>query len=223
MMLHGSRFLQALVLAFSLLGGLGAASHAQAVTTPPVLSTFDWVGSCSDCTSFGNPGNNIVSARLTLQNYTPGDDIDMGHFVSFSYFGSNLVNPYTVAVGVTQSREDGLFSADFAQVAGSIGAVPAPHRFELMFDDGLHFQTQPDGTWSTCAPGADYYSGTCFAFTFTTHSDYGTGGTFSAAPVPEPGVWAMLCAGLGLLAVVRRRRAVNSPMQVPALAHPLAS
>jgi len=26
-------------------------------------------------------------------------------------------------------------------------------------------------------------------------------------PVPEPGVWAMLCAGLGVLAVMRRRRA----------------
>ena len=223
-MLHGSRFLQALVLAFSLLGGLGAASQAQAVTTAPVLSTFDWVGSCSDCTSFGNPGNEIVSARLTLQNYTPGDDIDMGHFVSFSYFGSNLVDPYTVAVGAEFSFADRIFNTDFAQVVGNIGAVPSPHRFELVFEDGLHFQTQTDGTWSTCAPGGSgYASGTCVAFVFTTHSDFGSAGTFSAAPVPEPGVWAMLVAGLGMLAVVRRRRAITAPGQPAALLHPHVS
>lgn len=205
--MHGSRFLRSLLLAFSLLGGWGFASHAQAVTTAPVLTTFDWVGSCSDCTTFGNPGNNIVSASLTLQNYTPGDAIDMGHFVSFSYHGSNLVDPYTVAAGVEQRYDDRLFSAESAQVAGSIGELPAPHRFELVFDDGLHFQTQSDGSWSTCAPGGtNYYSGTCFAFIFVTHADFGTGGTFSAAPIPEPGMWAMLCVGLGVLTLVSRRR-----------------
>lgn len=207
-MMHGSRFLRSLLLAFSLLGGWSFASQAQAVTTAPVLTTFDWVGSCSDCTTFENSGNNIVSARLTLQNYTPGDAIDMGHFVSFSYHGSNLVDPYTVATGVQQNYDDRLFSAEFAQVAGSIGELPAPHRFELVFDDGLHFQTQSDGSWSVCAPGSSgYYSGgRCLAFVFTSHSDFGTGGTFLAAPVPEPGVWAMLCAGLGVLTLVRRRR-----------------
>jgi hypothetical protein len=222
-MMHGSRFFRSLLLAFSLLGGLGASSQAQAVTAAPVLTTFDWVGYCEDCTTFANSSNRVINARLTLVDYTPGDDIDMGHFVSFSYFGSDLVDPYTVAVGVEPSFVDRVFNTDSTQVAGNIGALPAPHRFELVFEDGLHFQTQPDGTWSTCAPGANYYSGTCSGFFFTTHSDYGSGGTFSAAPIPEPGVWAMLVAGLGVLAVVRRRRAITVPGQAAVLPHPHAS
>lgn len=35
---------------------------------------------------------------------------------------------------------------------------------------------------------------------------YGSGGRAVVGPVPEPGVWALLAAGLGVVAGVRRRR-----------------
>jgi PEP-CTERM motif len=207
------RIFRSILLAFGLFSGMGLLTQAQAVTTGPILSTFDWVGSCSDCTTFGNPLNNIVTASLTLQDYTPGDEIHIGNFVSFSYSGSNLVNPYTVAVGLDTSAYAGIFGTDFAQVAGNIQTLPGGNRFELVWDDGLHFQTQANGLWSTCAPGPGplgntIYAGgnSCQAFIFSLHADTGSGGTFTTTPVPEPGVWAMLCMGLGVLAVVGRRR-----------------
>jgi hypothetical protein len=106
----------------------------------------------------------------------------------------------------------GPFGTQFATVSGSIGELPGPYRFAIIFDDGLFFQTQTDGSWSTCAPKTvggilTYYGGgTCNTFP-PTQTDLGNAAAFSsAAPVPEPGVWAMLCAGLGVLACMRRPR-----------------
>ena len=55
--------------------------------------------------------------------------------------------------------------------------------------DGASFSAQADG-----------YNLNNFAFSTA------GGASFTAAPVPEPGEWMMLLAGLGLMGVVARRR-----------------
>ncbi len=185
------------------LGLLMAGSGAQAVGTQ---TTFHWSGNCEDCASaIGAPSFGVTGA-LTLLDYEFGDSIHAGNFVSFSYSGSNLVLPFTVGGNVTD-RDAGLWSVDTVYwLDGRIDAVPGANRFELVFEDGLFFQTQPNGSWSTCAPDAQFYSGGNSCGTFLAPADFGSAAQFSAAPVPEPGAWGMLVAGLGVLGFWRRRR-----------------
>jgi len=202
------RCLKSVFLMATLFAGIGMGLQARAS-----VSVFHLSANCEDCASAAGTSTFGVTGTLTLQNYVPNAEIDAGSFVSFAYGGSNLVDPYTVAGGLTRDPSAGDFDAESAYViSGNIDTTPGPYRFALVFDDGLFFQTQTDGAWSTCAPKTvggilGYYGGgSCGTFT-PTPTDFGGLAAYSAAPVPEPGVWAMLCAGLGVLAVMRRRRA----------------
>ena len=204
------RYWKPAFIAALLFGGLGISLQAQAVAAN-TQQTFDFAGNCTDCAAAAGGGSYPVTGTLILQNYTPGTDIAFENFLSFSYHGSNLVDPYTVAASVApdgQDRANGIFSAAFASVAGNVGSTKAAYRFELVFDDGLFFQSQNNGSWSTCAPKGDTYYGGDSCGTFPpVPSDYGATSTYSsAAAIPEPGAWAMLCAGMGLVAFMRRRR-----------------
>ena len=201
-MVIGFKLYRWVLIAIGLLGSHFLVVPAQAVAQVPVLSTFEWVGNCSDCTAIGNGSSTVVSGTLVLQDYTLGDAISAAHLVSFSYSGSNLVDPYTV------TPDNSVY-----YMAGNIDSAQGPGRFELAWDDGLHFETQTTGAWSTCAPGINpktglsvYYGGSNCDFGRSINTDFGTGGTFSTAAVPEPGIWALMGAGLGVIAVVRRRR-----------------
>jgi hypothetical protein len=202
-----ARCLKSAFVAALLVGGLGTSLQAQAVAAN-TQQVFYFTANCDDCANAIDRNDYPVTGTLVLQNYTPGTNIEFENFLSFSYGGSNLVDPYTVAKGAIPDFDKGIFNTDFATVAGKIASTAGPYRFELVFDDGLFFQSENTGDWSTCAPkdGGYYGGGSCFTLP-PTPTDFGTAAVYSmAAPVPEPGAWAMLCAGLGLVAFMRRRR-----------------
>jgi len=203
-----SQFLRHLKSVLFIVGlGLGLVMASPAAHAVASDKTFFWSANCVDCATAAAQDLYGVTGKLELLNYEMGDPIMAGNFRSFSYGGSNLVLPFYIG-GVITERHQGLWGADtiFA-VAGQIDTVPAANRFEIQFDDGLFFQTQADGSWSVCAPSASFYYGGNSCFTFPGNSDFGQAAVFTTTPVPEPGVWAMLAAGLGIVAFMRRRNA----------------
>jgi hypothetical protein len=166
-----------------------APNSAQAAAIPiefngPV-STYDFFGTCSDCTGTG-------VAHLTLQNYTAGTAIQHENFLSFKYDGSDLMDPYSI-----------LLFAHIGPFLQSVrGMMPSsqPGPFEFSITDGLHyFTTSIDGSWDTGRAGPINVS-----------ADYGINGTWSAqgiaATVPEPTMMALLGIGLAGFGLSRRRR-----------------
>jgi hypothetical protein len=188
----------------AVLGLLGAGMMISAASQA-VQTTYYISANCVDCT----PTNVLVSAQLILEDYTLGDPLDISNFVYFSYSGSNLVNSYSIISGGDDSNPTTIndFDSDFMTISGSISNVPGTNELDMFFDDGLHFRTHLDGTWSTCAPGpGGYYSGnSCFL-----PADQGANALYSLTPVPEPSHLAMMLAGLGCLAPVLRKRKIKA-------------
>jgi len=95
-----------ILLASSFFCLLGLSAHAQAITT-----TFTFTGECDDCAFSGDPGvegfnplndglTESVSATLALSGLSlDGNMIDFrgAGSVVFSYGGSSLINPFTMA------------------------------------------------------------------------------------------------------------------------------
>ncbi|MEZ5640163.1 MAG: PEP-CTERM sorting domain-containing protein [Burkholderiaceae bacterium] len=212
-----ARWMRSMAVVAGLLCGLATGPQAVAAE-----SVYHWSGTCLDC----GPAFANVAGVLTLQDYTPGSFFEEGDliggfvpfdtFQSFSYGGSDLVDSYVVeapfflaasAASPAVLQQPNVFNV--AIVRGQIPDVansPAPGFLEIEFDDGLFFRAAIDGAWSTCAPGLGVYYSTrpvCFP-----DADFGTASVFSTTPIPEPGIWLMLVAGLGVVGVMRRRRDV---------------
>ena len=182
---------QALLMSFIFLAGHMSSAFAA-------TATYYFNGTCDDCVLTDGTG---LIGTLVLEDYIEGTEINLGHFVSFSYVGSDLVVPYVVDPPVEL-----YVNFEAYAIAGAIGpAFAAPYNFQLDFDDGLRFKTTISGDWYTCAPGAGgYYSGTCDD---VIGNDYGTG-TWSTTPgaVPIPAAaWLFGSALLGLAAVKRKK------------------
>ena len=166
--------------------------------------TFSFIGKCADCEGSGR-------GTLKLTNYELGTDFDETNFVSFTYDGSNLFDPYEI--------DNGNVSYAF----GNIGATPGPYNvsigglvegegvpifdraaflsFPSALDFGLiYFSSYDDGEWST---GYNIEI-----------DDYGVDGVWNLAAdvtpspsdVPEPASWAMMISGFGLIGASMRRR-----------------
>lgn len=186
---------------------MAASPAAHAIGTE---TTFYWSANCQDCASTASVPSFGVTGTLTLLDYELGQEIGSDNFLSFSYSGSNLIRPFFVGGDVTDRGAGRFDLGTVYRVDGRVDAVPAANRFELQFDDGLFFQTQLDGSWSVCAPDAIHYYGGNSCGTFEP-ADFGNAAVFATtAPVPEPGVWAMLAAGLGVIGLLRRRSASAS-------------
>jgi PEP-CTERM motif len=196
--------------------GLQLSSNAQAVAINVipvnVISNFDIVANCQDCATVANQSSFQVTGNLKLSNYSLGDTITLSNFSSFTYDGSNIINPFSI----TSSGDDGNpLTRDFAtstvyDISGAITANNSPNDFLISFDDGLFFRTFSDGAWAACAPGgAGYYSGSnCQILMVFNGGDADNGDSAIYNPstnVPAPATLGLLCLGLAASSLARRK------------------
>jgi len=181
---------------------------------------FTFTGQCDDCAFGTEPGDpepgdedfdalddglfQAVTGTLTLENVTPGSGgvIDVGseNFVSFSYAGSSLLNPFVFtdpftitgqidgAGNVLQDLIIETSAGDFSNFCTALG--------EQVLDGGAfcedfgiaYFELTGLGDWSVS--GSEAF-------------DVGVGGGLAAVPEPA-GVWLAFTGFLGLAAARSR-------------------
>ena len=93
----------------------------------PILSTFEWEGTCYDCN--GNIGiqsapaqYTTVSATLTLQDFDPlnTNSWDQSNFVSFAYTaGSNHVHDFVI-------------NSDSSKIVNAYGTIATVDKFDFL-------------------------------------------------------------------------------------------
>ena len=171
-------------LALALLFVCAFSAAPQTTTT-----TFNFVGTCSDCTGQGR-------ATLVLQNYTLGNTILQANFVSLTY-SSNLTS-YTIT------------TANSPLINGSLPAsLPSAANVDFFATTGGAAQGMELNTYS--------YGSWCAGFECT--GDYGTAGSWSLYSPPAPpsvpalSTWMQICLaalmaamGAWLLQSARRAR-----------------
>lgn len=166
---------------------------------------FDFTAECDDCAGTGTltPWNSenmndglfqTVFGRLTLFDYTPGTMTDtVGEFgtpteFEFSYFGSTLVDPFTVTSGPGVLLFGGLFED------GSILDLGFFYHIAILWGSGSNLEINGrTGTWLLNVDGC------C-----SPPNDVGISAQFALASVPSPGAVALL--GVGLLGLRMNRR-----------------
>ena len=153
---------------------LCAFAPAIPLSAAPITSTYTFTGTCTvDCEGTG-------SATLVLADYTPGADLNLANFVSFTYISDYL----------------GTWTPTVTSIEGIIpdsSSLPSSLSIRIYGQDFQYFFTGVEGDWcvgSRCA------------------SDAGVEGVWSAAAadVPEPSTVVLSLAGLAGLALLRRKR-----------------
>jgi hypothetical protein len=166
--------------AFALAAAFAFTPHASA-SLAAINKTYNFSGTCADCRGFGD-------GILTLgSSYVPGSSITQGDFISFSYLGTDLYDPFTVLP----------LDAGFS-VSGSLPSV-LPSTATVRISSGLEFfNTTLSGAWSVGLNTLDY-------------GPLSTWSTNTPASTPEPATFGFAAMGLtGALFFYRRRQRTSS-------------
>jgi hypothetical protein len=164
----------------ALLTFLLAVTGAASASTVDPFSTlqaapnqiFAFSGLCSDC--FGT-----ATGTLTLtSDYILGTALDVNHFVSFAYDGTDLLSPFTITAAETPS------------ISGSLPAILPGSAIGLGLQSSTNQFKLNAGFWCVGA--------SCL-------NDSGTQGTFTAAATPEPASMGLFALGVAAVATLRRR------------------
>jgi hypothetical protein len=167
---------------------LGPTASASLVTPAAPMPgedvTFSWSGICTDCVAGETES---VTGTLILTDFVADESLSLSNFVSFTYNGSSILDPFTIASS-DASGLDGVLTAD--------GTVTTD--FQLSFTPAkttgisplavYSFTVLVDGEWDLAG------------------FDEGTNGTFRpASSVPVPATLVLLPFGLAAMRVARRR------------------
>ena len=68
----------------------------SAASAVPIITAYEFTGNCIDCAKAANVDTFEIFATLELQDYSLGTRLNTDNFYSFTYWGSNLVEGFTI-------------------------------------------------------------------------------------------------------------------------------
>lgn len=149
-----------------------------AATAQAADVTYDFSGTCTDCSGFG-------IGELTLSNYNLGDSITPDNFVSLHYDGTNLLAAFEIDQGNNVSL--------YGQINGPLPAAETVSVYNQ--STGQSFYASSGGYWcvgTSCI--SDYGSSNVWS------------AAAPITPVPEPfALWLFASGVIGTAWAIRRR------------------
>jgi hypothetical protein len=155
----------------------------------------------------------MISAELVLQDYVPGNPLGDDNFYSFSYFGSNLINEFSIDTatwntavlkGLTGALLPGGGPADLF-----VGAVIEGSAVYTCTELGERFlESRAPGLCNTTTNSLGFFSygtGDWRIGLFPRPLDEGDAGTWSPAAAPAPGTLSLFALGLAGIGYKRHR------------------